>query len=146
LPAARFTPVFPPIELSIIDRRVVGTWIYGMPRIYVDASNPAMSPTTPPPSAMMTESRSNPFLLISLARRSIVWRFLDFSPCGNESISALRPAFRRFHKSFPPYSFLTFESVIIAKFGLWPFTRRDLSRFAISREIPCFICGCFIFG
>jgi len=81
----------------------------------VDAISPAMSPTTPPPRARTHEDLSKSASTIWFARRSMVCRFFDFSPCGNEKSSALKPAFLKFHRSLPPYNFLTFESVMIAK-------------------------------
>ena len=36
---------------------VVGIWITLIPLIYVAATNPARSPTTPPPRAIITSSR-----------------------------------------------------------------------------------------
>jgi len=81
----------------------------------VDATSPAMSPTTPPPSAITQEDRSKFFSTISFAMRSTVARVLERSPFGNEKSSAVKPAFRIFHINFPPYRRLTFESVMIAK-------------------------------
>ena len=54
------TPVFPPTEASTIASREVGTWRKGMPRRNVAATNPARSPTTPPPTATMAPSRPKP--------------------------------------------------------------------------------------
>ena len=45
------TPTLPPIALSTCASSVVGTWTSGMPRRKVAAAKPAMSPTTPPPTA-----------------------------------------------------------------------------------------------
>ena len=116
LPALRFTPVFPPIELSSMAINVVGIWMIGMPRMNVDATNPAVSPTTPPPSAMTHEDLSKSFSIIWLERDSTVCRVFDFSPCGNENNSAFNPAFLMLRRSFSPYNPLTFESVMMAKF------------------------------
>ena len=51
--------VFPPTELSVAASSVVGTWINFIPRIYVDAENPAKSPITPPPIAIIASFRVN---------------------------------------------------------------------------------------
>ena len=115
LPAFKFTPVLPPMELSIIARSVVGIWMIGMPRMNVEATSPAMSPTTPPPSAITHDDLSKSFSIISFERRSTVESVFERSPFGNEKSSALNPSLRIFQSNFPPYNFLTFESVIIAK-------------------------------
>ena len=59
LPPGWFTPVLPPIAASTIASRVVGTCTTPMPRSQVAAANPAMSPTTPPPRATISEPRSS---------------------------------------------------------------------------------------
>jgi hypothetical protein len=58
LPCAWLTPTLPPIALSTWASSVVGTWTTGTPRRNVAAANPATSPTTPPPTAMMVLARS----------------------------------------------------------------------------------------
>ena len=57
LPAERFTPVLPPTEESTMASSDVGACTTVMPRMNVDAVNPARSPTTPPPSATTAQSR-----------------------------------------------------------------------------------------
>jgi hypothetical protein len=49
-------PTFPPIELSTMARRVVGTPTQSTPLMYVAAAKPPMSPITPPPTATTSES------------------------------------------------------------------------------------------
>ena len=51
----RFLPsevdsALPPIAASTCARSVVGTWMNGTPRMYVEATNPARSPTAPRPA------------------------------------------------------------------------------------------------
>ena len=58
LPTAWFTPVLPPTLASTIASSVVGTCTNGTPRRRVAATNPAMSPMTPPPRAMTVVFRS----------------------------------------------------------------------------------------
>ena len=57
LPSGRLTPVLPPIAASTCASSVVGTWMNGTPRMYVEATKPARSPTAPPPSATTGSSR-----------------------------------------------------------------------------------------
>lgn len=52
-------PVFPPTLASTMASSVVGTWIKGTPRMYVAATKPARSPTTPPPSAIIQVFRGH---------------------------------------------------------------------------------------
>lgn len=49
--------VLPPTLESTIAMVDVGTWMKGTPRMYVAATNPTRSPTTPPPSAIIQVSR-----------------------------------------------------------------------------------------
>ena len=57
LPAGVSTAVLPPTAESTIASSVVGTCTRSTPRMNVAATNPARSPTTPPPTAMTTASR-----------------------------------------------------------------------------------------
>jgi len=60
-PILEFIPVLPPTELSTWDKRVVGTWIKLIPLNTIEAENPAMSPTTPPPNAIIRLCLSIPY-------------------------------------------------------------------------------------
>ena len=68
----------------------VGTCTKGMPRMYVAATKPARSPTTPPPSAMMAESRPKPASRSSSVRRDQLLRVLLSSPAGTVSSGGVR--------------------------------------------------------
>jgi hypothetical protein len=57
---AWLSPTFPPMELSTMDSRVVGTTAQSTPRMKVAAANPARSPTTPPPTATTSPSLPRP--------------------------------------------------------------------------------------
>ena len=46
-------PVLPPTELSTWANRVVGIWTKSIPLRSIEAANPAKSPMTPPPKAMI---------------------------------------------------------------------------------------------
>ena len=52
------TPTLPPMAASTCASRVVGTWTRATPRRMVAAAKPAMSPMTPPPTAMTVAERS----------------------------------------------------------------------------------------
>ena len=65
------TAVLPPIAASVIATIVVGNCTIGMPRNNVAATNPAMSPTTPPPSATIAEPRSRPCAISASHKRLI---------------------------------------------------------------------------
>ncbi len=89
-PASVSSPVFPPIELSSIAKSVVGTWTTGTPRRKVAATNPATSPTTPPPRAITAQSRPYPAASIRSWIRAHVSRVLFHSPAGKGRSSAAR--------------------------------------------------------
>ncbi len=59
LPAGRSTATLPPPLASTIASRLVGLWTNGTPRSQVAATNPAMSPITPPPSAITGSPRAS---------------------------------------------------------------------------------------
>ena len=82
LPAAVSTPVLPPIEASIIASSDVGHCTTGTPRMKVAATNPARSPTTPPPSATTVVSRPQPASSSPSVTRAQVSRVLCASPDG----------------------------------------------------------------
>src|SRR3990172_8260781 len=71
---------FPPMDASTWARSVVGSWTKGIPRMYVAATNPARSPTAPPPSARSVEVRSRPAARQSSQQRSATARVLAVSP------------------------------------------------------------------
>ena len=77
-----FIPHFPPTDESTCESSVDGIWQSLTPLIYVAAANPAMSPTTPPPRAIMRSS----LVICASARLSYmsetVLRLLLASPGG----------------------------------------------------------------
>ena len=91
-PADVSTPVLPPTLLSTIASSVVGTWTQGIPRKRVAATNPATSPTTPPPTAMTLESRPYPRSISRSCRSATVSRVLNRSPAGNSKHWASPPS------------------------------------------------------
>ena len=82
LPAERFTPVLPPTEESTMASSDVGACTTVMPRMNVDAVNPARSPTPPPPSA--TTAQSRPSFKPAIASQISLATSTDFvfSPAG----------------------------------------------------------------
>ena len=54
-----------------------------MPRIYMEAAKPVMSPVTPPPSATAKSFLENLFFAIKLTMSRTVPVFFDFSPASN---------------------------------------------------------------
>ena len=50
-----FNPVLPPTDESTCASKLVGIWHTSIPLIYVDATKPAKSPTTPPPNAIISD-------------------------------------------------------------------------------------------
>ena len=88
-PPSTSTPVFPPIDASIIATRLVGTCTTGIPLMYVAATKPPRSPVTPPPIAIRHESRPNP----AWRRRSVnsdhvVRFFSSFASLEREEVGA----------------------------------------------------------
>ncbi len=79
-PSGRFTPVFPPMAASTWPNSVVATFMYGVPRWYDAAANPATSVTMPPPTAMTTSERESPACANRRQRPSTVSRVLFASP------------------------------------------------------------------
>ena len=79
-PAGVSIAVLPPIDESTIDSSVVGTCTKRIPLIYVAATNPIMSPMTPPPRAMMTVSLVHPCDNSQSSTAPFVDRDLEFSP------------------------------------------------------------------
>src|SRR5205085_11707087 len=59
-PSGRLTPVFPPMAASTWPSKVVGTATHRTPRWYTAAAKPAVSVTTPPPTATTTSPRLSP--------------------------------------------------------------------------------------
>ena len=59
-------PVFPPIAESTCAKRVVGICIKSTPLKKVSAANPAKSPITPPPNAIIVSCLSKFFSIKKL--------------------------------------------------------------------------------
>ncbi len=82
LPYFVFTPVFPPIDESTCESKVVGIFMKLTPLCIIAATKPAKSPMTPPPNAIIVSDLSN----FSDKRSSItldaILRSLFFSPGG----------------------------------------------------------------
>ena len=55
------TPVLPPTDESTWDSRVVGIWTSCIPLKVILETNPAISPITPPPKAIIESFLSIPF-------------------------------------------------------------------------------------
>jgi hypothetical protein len=81
-PAGVSMAVLPPIDESTMASNVVGTCTNLMPLIYVAATNPIMSPITPPPSAIITVSRVHPCDSSQSSTTPLVFRDFEFSPGG----------------------------------------------------------------
>src|SRR5215216_2088930 len=94
-PSGRSNPVLPPSDASTIESNVVGTATQLMPRIYVEAAKPAMSPITPPPRAMTVLLRSSPFCRKDVHNKETVSRFLYPSPAGMTMDFGSHPAARK---------------------------------------------------
>jgi len=62
----------------------------------MEARKPAMSPTTPPPRAMIASLRSNCLAIMASARVTMVVMFFDFSPAGKVKRWEFGIAFRNF--------------------------------------------------
>ena len=95
LAVGRFTPTLPPTELSTIARRLVGTIRSGSPRAYVAATNPARSPTTPPPTATTHVCRSAFISTSSSNRTEARPRLFEASPAGTTAERSAIPAAAR---------------------------------------------------
>ncbi len=77
------SPTFPPTLLSTWASRVVGTCTNPIPRNTVAATYPAMSPTTPPPSAIIRLSRfTSPAKQLRSGEDTRYRQFLECSPRG----------------------------------------------------------------
>jgi len=104
LPSGWLIPVLPPTEESTWANKVVGTWINRMPRIKLAAPNPAISPTTPPPSAMIMLWRSAPCASSSSKISCKCCQSLNDSPSGNSSRCTVLPSWLRVSVSFFAYN------------------------------------------
>ena len=113
-PARVSTPTFPPMAASIIARYVVGTWTRGTPRRNVAATNPARSPVTPPPTAMMQVSRPYPASRRPSVSLDQFFLVFETSPAGNEYSSAFFPLDLHRSKTVLAYKGLTRSSEITA--------------------------------
>ena len=87
---------------STIASRVVGTCTTAMPRSQLAAAKPAMSPTTPPPRATISEPRSSFWAKaaswISATVAGVFWS----SPASISSSWASMPAARRLARAVAP--------------------------------------------
>ena len=93
-PWGRSMAILPPIDESSMESSVVGASTRGIPRTYVEATNPATSPITPPPTAT---TRCPLSAFISASQWYIFRapsRVLVSSPPSTSSISESIPALR----------------------------------------------------
>ncbi len=93
LPPGRLMPTLPPTELSTCASSVVGTCTNRSPRANVAATNPARSPTTPPPSATTTDLRSAPWSSICSHSSAATSADLLCSPASTDRMSTSAPDF-----------------------------------------------------
>ena len=93
LPPGRLMPTLPPTELSTCASSVVGTCTNRSPRANVAATNPARSPTTPPPSATTTDLRSAPSSSICSHSSAATSGDLLCSPASTTRMSTSQPSF-----------------------------------------------------
>ena len=91
LPSGWFTPVLPPSALSTCATTVVGRWTSGRPRSSVAATNPARSPTTPPPRAKTGVSRVTPTPSAQSSASRYVSSDFDASPAATTRGSGCQP-------------------------------------------------------
>ncbi len=113
LPPARFTPTLPPTELSTCASSVVGTCTKVSPRANVAATNPARSPTTPPPIAMTTDLRSVPSSSSLSHNSAALATDLVASPGSTTNRSTVAPACDRLLATATACGCSTFASVMI---------------------------------
>ncbi len=99
LPSGWLTPVLPPTDESTCASSVVGTWTKGMPRWQIAAAKPAMSPTTPPPSAITVVERSARSSSSRVSTSCSVAQVLCVSPSGISTASLAMPAAARLSRS-----------------------------------------------
>ena len=86
----KFMPVLPPTAASTAPSRVVGTFMYGTPRLNVEATKPPRSVTTPPPTFIIIDERVAPPLLRLFHRATAASRFFSESPAL--TVSTVEPA------------------------------------------------------
>src|SRR6266568_527854 len=91
-PSGTLTPVFPPMAASTCPNSVVATATQRTPRWYTAAANPAVSVTTPPPTATTTSPRVRPQRENCRHRSSTVSRSLPASPSPIRNILCSTPA------------------------------------------------------
>ena len=82
MPEGKSTAVFPPTDESTIDNKVVGIATRFIPRIYVEATNAPISPTTPPPNVITMSFLVKLFSAKKLTIAIKLSAFLFSSPCG----------------------------------------------------------------
>src|ERR1700737_828053 len=90
-PSGRFTPVLPPIALSTCATSVVGMCPSPIPPALLAPTNPATSPTTPPPIATSNARRSAPARTSCRQARSTVERFFPPSRSSNKIVARWTP-------------------------------------------------------
>ena len=91
LPSGRLTPVLPPMAASTWPSRVVGTWTTATPRWYTAAAKPAVSVTTPPPTATTTSDRLRPQRAHPRQSSSTDSRVLASSPGSRKKLRCSMP-------------------------------------------------------
>ena len=77
-----FNPVLPPTDESTCASKLVGIWHTSIPLIYVDATKPAKSPTTPPPNAIINDFLDKFILIQYLIISSYTDNDFESSPSG----------------------------------------------------------------
>ena len=84
----------------------------GTPRIKVAAINPAKSPTTPPPNAIIGDFLSNPCCIACVYKSSAQAKDFDCSPAKITASFVSSPASFKIACTFSPYNGAIFVSVI----------------------------------
>mmetsp|Transcript_18640 Transcript_18640/g.60809 ORF Transcript_18640/g.60809 Transcript_18640/m.60809 type:complete len:205 (-) Transcript_18640:240-854(-) len=102
LPLGTLMAVLPPTDESSIAIIEVGTCTTGTPRMYVAATYPVRSPTTPPPRATMHVSRWQRCSSIWSSICCLYMRHLEFSPGLTWKVSGVWPAATNASTSFCP--------------------------------------------
>ena len=109
--------------------------MYSTPLNQVAAANPVISPTIPPPSAIIKEFLSKPNSKAASYISFKVLRFLCFSPALIKNIFALKLLSFRLFKKFFPYK-LDISSLEITSIFLFLFTPSLKSSLLILFSIP----------
>ena len=101
-------------------RSEVGTCTNGMPRMYVEATNPARSPTTPPPRATTAQSRVSPSDAMADQISPATASDFESSPAGTTISLTRKPAAFSDDLASSRYSGPTLESVRTSRCGASP--------------------------